>query len=135
MMNRGSPVQKPGKLTLLPFLITAMSRSLADWPMLNATYDDEANVISRHGAVHMGMATQTENGLMVPVIRNAETLGIFQIVARSGGHLEAARSGKASADELMEVDHHHLRALVRWPNSPDPRGRFERLEGRHPRRQ
>src|SRR5689334_1166560 len=53
------------KLTLLPFLITAMARALPEWPMLNATYDDDANVITRHGALHLGMATQTDNGLMV----------------------------------------------------------------------
>ena len=53
------------KLTLLPFLITAMAQALPDWPMLNATFDDDANVITRHGALNLGMATQTPNGLMV----------------------------------------------------------------------
>ncbi|HEY0165088.1 MAG TPA: dihydrolipoamide acetyltransferase family protein, partial [Sphingomicrobium sp.] len=62
------------KLTLLPFLITAMARALPDWPALNATYDDQANVITRHGALHLGMATQTPDGLMVPVIRDAHGL-------------------------------------------------------------
>jgi len=89
------------KLTLLPFLITAMSRALGDWPMLNATYDDDANVITRSGAVHMGMATQTPNGLMVPVIRNAQGLSVWQIASEILRLSDAARTGKAARDELM----------------------------------
>jgi 2-oxoisovalerate dehydrogenase E2 component (dihydrolipoyl transacylase) len=89
------------KLTLLPFLITAMARALAEWPMLNATYDDDANVITRSGAVHMGMATQTPNGLMVPVIRNAQGLNVWQIASEVLRLSEAARTGKASRDELI----------------------------------
>src|SRR5690242_3241550 len=89
------------KLTLLPFLITAMSKALADWPMLNATYDDDANVITRSGAVHMGMATQTPNGLMVPVIRSAQALSVWQIASEVLRLSEAARSGKAAREELM----------------------------------
>jgi 2-oxoisovalerate dehydrogenase E2 component (dihydrolipoyl transacylase) len=89
------------KLTLLPFLITAMARALGEWPMLNATYDDDANVITRHGAVHMGMATQTPNGLMVPVIRNAQGLGVWQIAGEILRLSDAARSGKAAREELM----------------------------------
>jgi len=89
------------KLTLLPFLITAMSKALADWPMLNATYDDDANVITRSGAVHMGMATQTPNGLMVPVIRNAQSLSVWQIASEILRLSDAARTGKAARDELM----------------------------------
>jgi 2-oxoisovalerate dehydrogenase E2 component (dihydrolipoyl transacylase) len=88
------------KLTLLPFLITAMSRAVADWPMLNATYDDDANVITRSGSVHMGMATQTPNGLMVPVIRNAQSLSVWQIASEILRLSEAARSGKAAREEL-----------------------------------
>ena len=88
------------KLTLLPFLITAMSRALADWPMLNATYDDDANVITRSGAVHMGMATQTPNGLMVPVIRNAQGLSVWQIASEILRLSDAARTGKAAREEL-----------------------------------
>ena len=99
MMNRdrGSNL----KLTLLPFLITAMSRALFEWPMLNATYDDDANVVTRSGAVHMGVATQTPNGLMVPVIRNAQGLTIWQIASEILRLSEAARAGKAARDELM----------------------------------
>jgi 2-oxoisovalerate dehydrogenase E2 component (dihydrolipoyl transacylase) len=89
------------KLTLLPFFITAMAKALADWPMLNATYDDDANVITRSGTVHMGMATQTPNGLMVPVIRNAQTLSVWQIASEILRLSDAARTGKAARDELM----------------------------------
>ncbi len=89
------------KLTLLPFLITAMGKAIADWPMLNATYDDETNIITRHGALHLGMATQTANGLMVPVIRSAHGMSVWQLASEAVRLAEAARSGKASRDELM----------------------------------
>jgi 2-oxoisovalerate dehydrogenase E2 component (dihydrolipoyl transacylase) len=88
------------KLTLLPFLITAMARALAEWPMLNATYDDDANVITRHGAVDMGIATQTPNGLMVPVIRGAQSLSVWQLASEIVRLAEAARTGKAAREEL-----------------------------------
>jgi 2-oxoisovalerate dehydrogenase E2 component (dihydrolipoyl transacylase) len=88
------------KLTLLPFLITAMGKAIADWPMLNATYDDDANVITRHGALHLGMATQTDNGLMVPVIRNAQSMSVWQLAGEALRLADAARTGKASRDEL-----------------------------------
>ena len=78
-----------------------MSKALADWPMLNATYDDDANVITRSGAVHMGMATQTPNGLMVPVIRNAQSLSVWQIASEILRLSDAARTGKAAREELM----------------------------------
>jgi 2-oxoisovalerate dehydrogenase E2 component (dihydrolipoyl transacylase) len=88
------------KLTLLPFLITAMAKVLADYPQINATYDDEAQLITRSGAVHIGMATQTPNGLMVPVIRNAESRDVWGIAAEILRLAEAARTGKASREEL-----------------------------------
>jgi 2-oxoisovalerate dehydrogenase E2 component (dihydrolipoyl transacylase) len=88
------------KLTLLPFLITAMAKALPEWPMLNATYDDEANVITRHGALNLGMATQTPNGLMVPVIRDAQSMNVWQIAGEILRLAEAARSGKAAREEL-----------------------------------
>jgi 2-oxoisovalerate dehydrogenase E2 component (dihydrolipoyl transacylase) len=99
MMNRDRGSNP--KLTLLPFLITAMSKALGEWPMLNATYDDDANVITRHGAVHMGVATQTPNGLMVPVIRNAQSLSVWQLASEVLRLSEAARSAKAAREELM----------------------------------
>lgn len=98
MMNRDRGSNP--KLTLLPFLITALTRALAEWPMINATYDDEANVVTRHGAVHMGMAAQTPNGLMVPVIRNAERLSIWQLASEIARLSDAAKTGKATREEL-----------------------------------
>ena len=88
------------KLTLLPFLITAMARGLAEWPMLNATYDDDANVITRHGALHMGIATQTPNGLMVAVDPRCPTRSVWQLAAEILRLADAARSGKATREEL-----------------------------------
>ncbi len=99
MMNRDRGSNP--KLTLLPFLITAMARALPDWPMLNATYDDDANVITRHGALHLGMATQTDNGLMVAVIRDAQAKSVWQLASEALRLAEAARTGKATRDELM----------------------------------
>ena len=98
MMNRDRG-DNP-KLTLLPFLVTAMCRALAGWPMLNATFDDEAMTVTRHGSVDMGIATQTENGLMVPVIRGAERLSVWQLASEILRLSEAARAGKASREEL-----------------------------------
>ena len=88
------------KLTMLPFLITAFSRLFANYPQLNATYDDDAQVITRHGSVHMGMATQTPNGLMVAVIRDAQNRDLWNIATEVSRLAEAARSGKASREEL-----------------------------------
>lgn len=88
------------KLTLLPFLITAMAKTLPDFPMLNATYDDDANVITRHGSVHLGMATQTPNGLMVAVIRDAQNRSVWQLASEALRLADGARSGKATREEL-----------------------------------
>ena len=88
------------KLTLLPFLIAAMARTLPDFPMLNATYDDDANVITRHGALNLGMATQTPNGLMVAVIRDAQNRNVWDLAREIVRLADAARSGKATREEL-----------------------------------
>ncbi|HXG80967.1 MAG TPA: dihydrolipoamide acetyltransferase family protein [Sphingomicrobium sp.] len=98
MMNRDRG-DNP-KLTVLPFLITAMAKALPEWPMLNATFDDDAGVITRHGALHLGMATQTDNGLMVPVIRDAQSKSVWQLAREILRLAEAARTGKATRDEL-----------------------------------
>ena len=99
MMNRDRGANP--KLTLLPFLITAMGKALVDWPMLNATFDDDAMVLTRHGSMHLGMATQTPGGLMVPVIREAQGMSVWTLAQEIGRLAEAARSGKASREELM----------------------------------
>jgi 2-oxoisovalerate dehydrogenase E2 component (dihydrolipoyl transacylase) len=88
------------KLTLLPFLITALTRGLAEWPMLNATFDDEAMVITRHGSVQMGVATQTQNGLMVATIRDAQARSVWELASEILRLSDAARSGKAIREEL-----------------------------------
>jgi len=88
------------KLTVLPFLITAMGKALADWPMLNATFDDDAGVITRHGALNLGMATQTPNGLMVAVIRDAQNKSVWQLAREILRLADAARTGKATREEL-----------------------------------
>ena len=80
------------KLTLIPFLVRAIVKASALWPQCNATFDDEAGIITRHHGVHAGMAAQTKNGLVVPVIRHAEALDIWQLAA------EAARLGRAARD-------------------------------------
>ena len=88
------------KLTMLPFLISAFCKALPAYPQLNARYDDEANVIHRSGAVHMGMATQTDQGLSVTVIRNAEGRDLWNLASEVKRLADAARAGKASREEL-----------------------------------
>ena len=88
------------KLTILPLLISAICKTLPEFPMINARYDDEAGVITRSGAVHLGMATQTDAGLMVPVIRNAQAKNLWQLANEITRLAEAARTGKAKSDEL-----------------------------------
>ncbi|MEP6344280.1 MAG: dihydrolipoamide acetyltransferase family protein, partial [Parasphingorhabdus sp.] len=78
--NRG---ERP-KLTMLPLMIAAICKSLPKFPMLNATFDDQAGQVTRHGAVHLGLATQTDQGLMVPVIRNAQDMNIWQLAGEIG---------------------------------------------------
>ncbi|WP_460154675.1 dihydrolipoamide acetyltransferase family protein [Pseudomonas sp. S2_G10] len=89
-----------GKLTLLPFLVRAMVVALRDFPQMNARYDDEAQVITRLGAVHVGVATQSDVGLMVPVVRHAEARSLWDSAAEIARLANAARNGKASRDEL-----------------------------------
>ncbi|MCW3846989.1 2-oxo acid dehydrogenase subunit E2 [Sphingomonas sp. LB-2] len=94
--NRG---QRP-KLTMLPLMIVAICRSLPQFPMLNARYDDEAGVVTRSGRVHMGMATQTDAGLTVPVIRDAQDKNVWQLAAEIGRLAEAARANKLKPEEM-----------------------------------
>ncbi len=94
--NRGG---RP-KLTMLPFLIVAICRTIPQFPMINARYDDEGGVVTRYGAVHLGMATQTDAGLMVPVIRDAQDKNVWQLASEISRLAEAARTGKAKVEEL-----------------------------------
>ncbi len=89
-----------GRLTVLPFLVRAVVLAVRTHPEVNARYDDEAAVATRFGAVHLGIATQTEGGLMVPVVRHAETMDLWACAAEVLRLAEAARNGKATRDEL-----------------------------------
>jgi len=89
-----------GKLTVLPLLVRAIVNALRDFPQINARLDDEQGVVTRYGAVHLGVAAQTPAGLMVPVLRHAETHDLWSCAAEIARLAEAARSGKATRDEL-----------------------------------
>jgi 2-oxoisovalerate dehydrogenase E2 component (dihydrolipoyl transacylase) len=88
------------KLTLLPLLIAAICKTVPAFPMINARYDDEAGVVTRHGAVHLGMATQTDAGLTVPVIRDAQDRNVWQLAAEILRLAEAARANKLTPAEM-----------------------------------
>ena len=90
-----------GHLTVLPFLIRAMVLAVREVPQVNARFDDEAGVITRHDAIHMGIATQTDSGLMVPVLRDAQALDLWASAAEVARLSDAARSGKIVRDELV----------------------------------
>ncbi len=94
--NRGD---RP-KLTLLPLVIVAICKAIPAFPMINARYDDEGGVVTRYGAVHLGMAAQTDAGLMVPVIRDAQSLNVWQLATEIARLADAARTGKAKSEEL-----------------------------------
>jgi 2-oxoisovalerate dehydrogenase E2 component (dihydrolipoyl transacylase) len=93
-------VESRAKLTLLPFIVKALAVAIRDFPQMNAHYDDEANVVTRHGGLHAGIATQTKNGLMVPVLRHAEALDLWQTATEIRRLAEAARDGSAAREEL-----------------------------------
>ena len=88
------------RLTLLPMLVRAMVLAVREFPQINAHFDDEVGVITRHGAVHLGIATQTGNGLMVPVLRHAEALDLWACAGEIARVADAARAGKATREEL-----------------------------------
>ncbi|MBA1344461.1 dihydrolipoamide acetyltransferase family protein [Rhizobium sp. WYCCWR 11146] len=88
------------KLTVLPFLMRALVKAISEQPEVNATFDDDAGIITRYSAVHIGIATQTPAGLTVPVVRHAEARGIWDCAAEMNRLAEAARSGTATRDEL-----------------------------------
>ena len=96
----GQHAKERGKLTVLPFLIRAICKAVAEQPGLNATFDDEAGVVHQSGAVHVGIATQTPNGLTVPVVRNAEAMSLWDAATEVARLADAARSGKAKREEL-----------------------------------
>jgi 2-oxoisovalerate dehydrogenase E2 component (dihydrolipoyl transacylase) len=87
-------------LTLLPFLIRAIVHAVREFPQVNARFDDEIGVLTQHEAVHVGIATQTDAGLMVPVLRDAQTRDLWSNAAEVARLAAAARSGTAVRDEL-----------------------------------
>lgn len=89
------------KLTILPFLMRALVKAVADHPGMNATFDDDKGVVSHYEAVHIGIATQTPSGLTVPVVRHTETLGLWECADEVARVAEAARTGTAHREELM----------------------------------
>ena len=89
-----------GRLTLLPLLMRALVLAVRDFPQLNARFDDEAGVVTRYGAVHIGVATDTRHGLMVPVLRHAEASTVWTMAAEVARLAEAARTGRATRGEL-----------------------------------
>jgi len=89
-----------GRLTPLAFLIRAIVLAAREFPQVNARFDDEAGVLTRYDAVHLGIATQTDAGLLVPVLRDAQALDLWASAAQVARLSEVARSGKAVRDEL-----------------------------------
>jgi 2-oxoisovalerate dehydrogenase E2 component (dihydrolipoyl transacylase) len=98
-LNATRPEGAP-KLTYLPFIMLACVKALAKSPECNALYDDDAGVVTRHQAVNLGIATQTDRGLYVPVVKHAEAMDIWQAAQEMGRVTSATRDGKAGADEL-----------------------------------
>jgi 2-oxoisovalerate dehydrogenase E2 component (dihydrolipoyl transacylase) len=90
----------PSPFSYLPFIVAAVARAAEQFPQCNAHYDADRNVIVRHRAVHVGIATQTPDGLKVPVVRHAEARGLHDLAAEIRRVSEAARTGRAGRDEL-----------------------------------
>ncbi|MBL8325371.1 MAG: 2-oxo acid dehydrogenase subunit E2 [Rubrivivax sp.] len=88
------------RLSPLAFVIVAICRAVPEFPQVNGTLDDEAGVLHRHSAVHVGVAAQTDAGLLVPVLRDAQSLGLAAIAAETARLAALARSGKATRGEL-----------------------------------
>ena len=98
-LNKEKRADRP-KLTLLPFLVRAMVKAIAEQPGMNALFDDEAGVLHRHGGVHVGIAAQTPGGLVVPVVKHAEARDLWDCAAEINRLAEAAKAGSATRDEL-----------------------------------
>ena len=98
-LNATRPEGAP-KLTYLPFIMQALVKALAQRPECNAVYDDEAGVVTRHEAINLGIATQTDRGLYVPVVKHVEAMDIWQSAAEMGRVTQATRDGKAGVDDL-----------------------------------
>lgn len=98
-LNATRPEGAP-KLTYLPFIMQALVKALGQRPECNALYDDEAGVVTRHEAINLGIATQTDRGLYVPVVKHVEAMDIWQSAEEMGRVTQATREGKAGVDDL-----------------------------------
>ena len=98
-LNATRPEGAP-KLTYLPFIMQALVKALAQRPECNALYDDDAGVVTRHEAINLGIATQTDRGLYVPVVKHVEAMDIWQSAAEMMRVTQATRDGKAGVDDL-----------------------------------
>ena len=98
-LNATRPDGAP-KLTYLPFIMQALVKALAQRPECNALYDDEAGVVTRHEAIHLGIATQTDRGLYVPVVKHVEAMDIWQSAAEMTRVTHATRDGTAGVEDL-----------------------------------
>ena len=99
-LNLSRPAEA-ASLSYLPLVVMALTKVLESFPQCNVLYDAERGVLVRHRAVHMGIATQTSDGLKVPVVRNAQSLGLWEVAAEIRRLAERARSNKATRDELV----------------------------------
>jgi len=88
------------RMTILPFLMRAMARAIEDQPLLNSRFDDDAGIIQQYGGIHMGIAAQTDAGLVVPVVRHVETLNLRACATELTRLSEAAKNGTATREEL-----------------------------------
>ena len=88
------------KLSMLPFLVQALIRCVPQYPLMNARYDDQAQILHRYDALHVGIAAQTPQGLLVPVVHNAQRLDIWACAAQIQQLAEAARTGRATREQL-----------------------------------
>jgi 2-oxoisovalerate dehydrogenase E2 component (dihydrolipoyl transacylase) len=98
-LNHSRPAEA-ASLSYLPLVVLALTRVLESFPQCNVLYDAARGVLVRHRAVHVGIATQTPDGLKVPVVRNAQALGLWEAAAEIRRLAERARSNKATRDEL-----------------------------------
>ena len=98
-LNKEKRADRP-KLTLLPFLMRAMVKAIADQPNLNALFDDDAGIVHQHEGIHIGIAAQTPNGLVVPVVKHAEARDLWDCAAEVNRLADAAKTGTATREEL-----------------------------------
>ena len=99
VLNKKPTLERP-KLTLLPFVMRALVKALAEQPNLNALFDDEAGIVHQHAGIHIGIATQTPTGLIVPVVKHAEARDLWDCARELGRLAERGREGIATRDEL-----------------------------------